>query len=207
MENEIWKPIVGYEGLYEVSNTGLVKSLGNGTTHKYVHILKPRKRVDDAKYLRVQLSKNEKKKVYNIHRLVAQAFIPNPKGLPIINHKDEDRTNNNVENLEWCDHHYNYFYTYNRHPELREKMASYLIDKENGGNISPWSKKGVPHTCKKKVARVSKNWEILEIYDSAAEAANKHNVRVCNLITGCNKNKERKKIHITGGNIFVFLED
>ena len=104
MIKEIWKPIEGYNGLYQVSNMGRVKSLGNNKTRKE-KILKLHS--DKDGYLKVQLHKEGKKKNYLIHRLVAQAFIDNPNNLPQVNHKDEDKTNNCAENLEYCDSSYN----------------------------------------------------------------------------------------------------
>ena len=98
---EIWKDIKEYEGLYKVSNEGNVKSLQNNKEK----ILKPAS--DKDGYLHVNLCKNCEHKNYLIHRLVAAAFIPNTNNLPQVNHKDEDKTNNNVSNLEWCDCKYN----------------------------------------------------------------------------------------------------
>lgn len=106
---EIFKEIEGYSGLYAVSNYGRVKSLGNGNSNNSKErILKPAKNSDG--YLVVGLYKEGKCKFYKIHRLVAQAFIPNPNNYPQVNHKDEDKTNNKVENLEWCTHFYNINY-------------------------------------------------------------------------------------------------
>ena len=98
---EIWKDIKEYEGLYEVSNSGRVKSIRFGKER----ILKLG--TDRYGYLYVILAKNNKQKTFRIHRLVAEAFIPNPDNLPMINHRDENKSNNNVENLEWCDNKYN----------------------------------------------------------------------------------------------------
>lgn len=103
--NEIWKDVVGYEGLYKVSNFGHVKSLGNDKTRKE-KILKPIK--NKFGYLMVNLCKAGKFKHYYIHRLVAQAFVQNDSLFNTeINHKDENPLNNNAENLEWCDSQYN----------------------------------------------------------------------------------------------------
>ena len=108
---EEWKSIPGYEGLYEVSNLGRVRSLDryDGRNHfRKGKVLSLVKNTDG--YLKVLLKCNTKCKTITVHRLVAQAFIPNPDNLPIINHKDEDKTNNRVENLEWCDNYYNLMY-------------------------------------------------------------------------------------------------
>ena len=104
MNNEVWKDILGYEGHYQVSNLGRVKSI------KFVKekILKLSR--DNDGYLKVCLYKNGEMKTYKVHRLVAKVFISNPNNLPQINHKDEDKTNNSLENLEWCDQKYNHNY-------------------------------------------------------------------------------------------------
>ena len=102
---EIWKPVVGYEGLYEVSNLGNVRGK-NG-------MLKPQARKHG--YLSVWLYGNggtskRNGKQFSVHRIVATAFIPNPSGLSEVNHKDECKTNNCAENLEWCSHRQNSVY-------------------------------------------------------------------------------------------------
>lgn len=103
---EEWKDIEGYEGLYQVSNLGRVKSLGNGSSNNSKErILKSYK--NNNGYLRVFLCKEQIRKIYLVHRLVASAFIPNTDNLPQVNHIDEDKTNNRVDNLEWCDIKYN----------------------------------------------------------------------------------------------------
>lgn len=100
---EIWKDIDGFDG-YQVSNTGKVKSLNYNHTGKE-RILKAS--INTYGYKIVNLFRYGKKKNMYIHQLVARAFIPNPDNLPQVNHKDEDKTNNNVSNLEWCDGKYN----------------------------------------------------------------------------------------------------
>ena len=108
MKKEEWRPVVGYEGLYEVSNLGRVKSLNYHSTGKE-GILR-QKTTKKLGYKLVTLSKNGKKEFFRVHRLVAQAFIPNQDNLPCINHKDEKPSNNRVDNLEWCTYQYNNCY-------------------------------------------------------------------------------------------------
>lgn len=97
---EIWKDIPGYEGIYLASNLGRIRSK-NG-------VLKPSKHRDG--YLHVVFCVKGVRKTFLVHRLVALTFIPNPDNLPQINHKDENKTNNYIDNLEWCTMEYNIFY-------------------------------------------------------------------------------------------------
>lgn len=104
---EIWKDIQGYDGKYSVSNLGNVRSNCYGK----VRLLKPMLSAGRYNgYLMVTLYKDSVGKKVKVHRLVAEAFIPNPNRLPVINHKDEDRTNNRADNLEWCTIAYNTTY-------------------------------------------------------------------------------------------------
>ena len=105
---EEWRDIKGYEGKYMVSNLGRVKSLNYRRTGKE----KIMEGVDNGKgYLYVALWKDGKYKSCRINRLVAQAFLENPQNLPEVNHKNEDKTDNRVENLEWCSRQYNIEYS------------------------------------------------------------------------------------------------
>lgn len=96
---EEWRAVPGYEGLYEVSNIGNVRNVRRNT------LLRLQK--TNNGYIRVVLSKNRIKTGFQVHRLVCQAFIENPDNLPQVNHIDEDKSNNRVENLEWCTAKYN----------------------------------------------------------------------------------------------------
>lgn len=115
MEN--WKTVLGYEGYYEVSDMGRVRSLDRivnsrpGVKQKLKGRMKIQKRSLE-KYFSVTLSMESKTKHKNVHRLVANAFIPNPHNKPCINHKDGNGFNNKVENLEWCTHHENTVHAY-----------------------------------------------------------------------------------------------
>ena len=114
--NEIWKDIKGYEGLYQISNTGKVKSLERlvptkikGTFQKIKEKIR-KTTLTTAGYEYVVLSKNGKNKTLLVHRLVAETFLDNPENKKCVNHKDENKSNNNVYNLEWCDYEYNNTY-------------------------------------------------------------------------------------------------
>ena len=122
MEEEIWCTINGYEGQYQVSDQGRVRSLKFGKER----IRKPIRNTQG--YLQVDLWKNGDIKNWLVHRLVAQAFIPNPDNLPQVNHKDEDKENNSVQNLEWCDGKYNINYG-TRIQRVSDKMTNGKLSK------------------------------------------------------------------------------
>jgi len=110
-EREIWKDVAGFEGAFQVSSFGRVRSLPrvDALGHRRKGILRKQGNVHDG-YLQVALEHNGKKAVYWVHRLVAAAFIPNPNGYPTVNHKDENPSNNRANNLEWCTMLYNNTY-------------------------------------------------------------------------------------------------
>lgn len=106
IKGEIWRDIENYESLYQVSNLGRIKSLPK--FHQGERLLKGR--VDKSGYLYIGLIKDKTKKSYKIHRLVAKSFLENINNHPCVNHKDENKLNNNVDNLEWCSVAYNNSY-------------------------------------------------------------------------------------------------
>ncbi len=129
MKKEIWKDIVGYEGLYQVSNLGRVKSLYNYKRNG-TNILTPRLKKG---YYTVGLRKNGKRNWRGVHRLIAQAFIPNPNNYPCVNHKDENKLNNVLENLEWCTIKYNNCYG-TRIERVTEKTGKKVLQFDLKGN-------------------------------------------------------------------------
>ena len=144
---ERWTDIKGYEGLYEVSNLGNVRSLRYGKRK----VLKTY--VQNSGYIYVDLYKNKKKKHHLVHRLVAQAFIPNPKNLPEINHKDEDKFNNCVDNLEYCNHQYNQNYSLSKPVEQYDKSGKFIQAFKSASYIEKllgWKARNIANCCRGK---------------------------------------------------------
>lgn len=144
---EEWRPVVGFEGLYECSSLGRVRSVKHPVKRPFGDGFAGGKMLKqnptDRGYLVVCLSKNGKHKCGRVHQLVAKAFIPNPHNLPYINHKDEDKSNNRVSNLEWCSPEYNTNYG-TRNKKVSEKMTNGKLSKKvdrfdlNGNYIDTW---------------------------------------------------------------------
>ena len=141
---EVWKDIEGYEGLYQVSNLGRVRSttrkqLANIRNNKYItkkgQVLTPM--ISNAGYGRVTLFKERKRKMYSVHRLVAMAFIDNPDNLPEVNHKDGNKRNNEIHNLEWCSKSANAKHAYDNKltKHYTRKILQYNV---NGELLKEW---------------------------------------------------------------------
>ncbi len=133
--SEIWIPIKGYEGLYEVSSYGRVRSLSYRRTGQ-TRVLNLEK--NHFGYILVKLHKNGKGKTYQVHRLVASAFIPNWFEDEQVNHRDENKENNRVENLEWCSSKYNNNYGTARKRMVEKQSKTVLQLTKTGELIREW---------------------------------------------------------------------
>lgn len=175
---EIWKDIEGYEGLYQVSNFGRVKSLGRFKKNNQIKekILKPR--INSSGYKQVSLY-NKFQKTYSVHRLVAKAFIPNPDNLPQVNHKDENKLNNHVNNLEWCNSKYN-----NNYGTHNKRVGRHF--------------KGGKNPAAKKIICLTTN----EVFDYIRKASKKYHIDESSISKVC----KGKMKHIKGY-VFMYYED
>ena len=197
---EEWRDIEGFEGKYMVSNTGKVKSLErtvwcglNGGCCRTVSEKILKAKINSDGYLQVVLYKEGIKKTYKIHRLVAESFLPNPNNLPCINHKDENKENNIVSNLEWCSVSYNN--TYNgKAKKIGEKLRGRKNSEEHNRKIA--------EKLSKPVYGINKVSGLIVEFPSAKEAgrtlgiANGHITRCC-----------KGKLKSTGGFYWFYADE
>ena len=178
---EEWRDIKDYEGLYKVSSYGRVYSYYTKKS------LRPRK--DKEGYLMVSLYKENKAKEHKVHRLVALHFIPNPNNHPQVNHKDENKANNKVDNLEWCTNLYNHNYG-----TINTRISKSLKGKFEG------SKNGRA----RKVCCISTG----EVFDCIKEASEYYNISVPSIIHCCSgRCKSAGKNPVTGEKlVWKYLE-
>lgn len=148
---EIWRDIKGYEGLYQVSNLGRIKSLGNNKSRK--EKIKSI-RISKEGYEKVDLYKKGKIQTLFVHRLVAKEFIKNINSFEEINHKDENPRNNNVNNLEWCDRKYNINYG------TRTQKCILKLKGRNAKPINQYDRNGVFIRHWKSITEASKELKI-----------------------------------------------
>ena len=125
-EDEIWKPCPDFETKYLISNYGRIRSIGTCNSCKKNGLIKQFKKNGRNGYMQVRLHDHPKAKTIEVHILVAKAFIDNPNGLPMINHKDEDKTNNYYKNLEWCDNSYNIRYSKAKAIDVYTKEGAFV---------------------------------------------------------------------------------
>ena len=183
---EVWKDIGGYEGLYQVSNLGRIKSLDRRTMKWKIKALGFNGK---NKYLQVSLYKNNIEKRYLVHRLVAQAFIPNLYNKETINHKDGNKQNNNVNNLEWATR------SENSQHAFRTGLAHNWLE----------GKRGKDNYQSKIILQIDKNTKkIIGKFYGLREASEKTGVHESDICNCCNN----KKGHYTaGGYIWRYKEE
>lgn len=197
---EIWKDIEGYEK-YQVSNLGNVRSLDYMHTGK-VQLLRLRKR--KRGYLCITLCKDGKLKNYLVHRLVAQAFLPNPDNLPQVNHRDENPSNNRANNLEWCDCKYNN--NYGSHSQkISESKRGIPRSQETKRKVAE-ALRGIPHSEERKrkksipVAQYTEEGELIAIFYGAREASRQTGIYSSSINACC-----RGKLKTSGGFIWKYV--
>lgn len=168
-------PIKGFEGRYDIDAEGRVYSHFTGNYLKHY--------VTRKGYFRVCLSDYGKVKSYLVHRLVANAFIDNPNNLPIINHKDENKQNNRVENLEWCTNAYNT--TYGTALQRKSEALRQFYETHSG----PWLGKESPRKIKVEAERITtgETW----IFDSLTEASKETGVGISHVSQVCNGKRKQ----------------
>ena len=176
MKNEVWKDVVSYEGLYQVSNLGRIKSLNfNGTGKE--KIMRPR---TGNRYYMIALWKNGIRKDYLLHRIVAETFIPNPENKPFINHKDENCFNNSINNLMWCTHKENM-----NNPQTLLKIVEARKGKtQSKETIEKIKLANTNGKCSKPVLAL-KNGEICVFFHSTSEAG-RNGYCIGNISSCCN---------------------
>lgn len=178
---ELWKDIQGFEGLYQVSNMGNVRSCSwkNMGFPKNLFLKKHNKG-----YRHVELVNKGTKKAFLVHRLVAEAFIPNPNGYPFINHIDEDKTNNRVENLEWCTQRQNMRAYFNNHPEFTW---------ENGGGVygRHRHKKSKYGDTNRNVRQLNMDGSFVKLWESAAEIAYENKWKQSSIAECCRGKRQK----------------
>lgn len=198
--SEIWKDIPGFEGLYQVSNLGRVKSLPRGKQWPYRrthnNIRKPR--VKNG-YYQVNLSKENKVKWLSVHRLVALAFIPNPDNLPCINHRDENRLNNSIENLEWCSYAYNANYGTARQRQIESMKRNDPLNIRAQKSLETRARNNMPN-ARRKVVQMDSSGCVMRVFNSIADAGRQGYDRAS--ITYCCQGKRKT----TGGYKWKYYE-
>lgn len=160
---EIWADIENYEGLYQASNFGNIKSLPN-KNHKDEKILNPT--INSSGYLKVELYKNRKAKDFYVHRLVASTFLPNPDNKPQINHRDGNKSNNSISNLEWVTA------SENQKHSIEHGLHAPSPMKNKVGKLNPNSKP---------IIQYDYDGNFIRVWDSPYDAAKALNIQINNI--------------------------
>lgn len=177
MSKEIWADVRGFEGLYQVSNRGGVRAVNYNHTGKPKHL---KLAVNRAGYLCAYLYKADKVHCVRVHRMVAQAFIPNPEGKPQVNHIDFNRVNNSVENLEWCTASENIIHSYtNSHRKIPRGAEHHFFGVCRGANPTA-----------KKVVQLDASGTVVKVWDCMTSVCDELGIQLSAICAVC-KNKRK----------------
>ena len=196
---EEWRDIVEYEGYYQVSNCGRVRRIKNSNPNNY-KIISPC--MQNAGYLVVNLCKNNNPKKKLVHRLVAMAFIGNPNNYEYVNHKDENKCNNHVNNLEWCTKSYNAKYYLNYDPTRKVEYAKRFKD-SSGKSLSPMTKH-IARKYTKLISQYSKDMIKIATFRDASEVREKLGFLTQHIIMACETKKKNGMPRVVYGYIWEY---
>lgn len=199
LEGEVWKDVVGYEGLYMVSSLGRIKSVERQVWNKHNQCYntikeKIRKQTLDSKgYPHLVLSSNGMHKTAKVHFLVCQTFIVNPDSKPNIDHINTIRTDNRVENLRWCTQKEN-----QNNPLTRK----HLSECQKGEKSPGWGKTGKEHVCSVPIVQLTLKGEFIRCWDALADVYRELGIRQSNI---CHNLKGKR--HTAGGYKWMYFSE
>ena len=166
-----WKDIVGYENEYQINQFGEIRTLKDSPKLKKYDVLKPQISKRNG-YVYQMLYKNGKEKLLRVHRLVAMAFLPNPNNLPQVNHKDGNKQNNSVDNLEWCEQSDNMKHAYKNGLQIPSENQRRAIINTN-------------KLKQKKVCQI-KDGEVINTFSGISEASRQTKISISCISRCCN---------------------
>ena len=166
-----WKDIVGYENEYQINQFGEIRTLKDSPKLKKYDVLKPQISKRNG-YVYQMLYKNGKEKLLRVHRLVAMAFLPNPNNLPQVNHKDGNKQNNSVDNLEWCEQSDNMKHAYKNGLQIPSENQRRAIINTN-------------KLKQKKVCQI-KDGEVINTFSGISEASRQTKISISCILRCCN---------------------
>ena len=160
-DGEQWKPCPEFENKYLISSHGRILGIGTYNTCKKGELIKQFKKNGRNGYMQVRLYDGGRAKTFEVHTLVAKAFIPNPNSLPMVNHIDKDKTNNHIDNLEWCTNKYNIRYSQTKKVDVYTKDGEFIETLD--AIIDAEAKYNIDHSnisrCCKSAHRTCKNYQ------------------------------------------------
>ena len=196
---ETWKDIPNYEDIYEISTRGYIKSISRWRDNGKSGYLQKEKymtpHVTKKGYLAIDLYKDKKRKKYLVHRLIAETFIPNPNNYPCVNHKDGNKLNNDINNLEWCTQQYN------MKEAARLGLLNLWCDKLFGKDHPNYKFRGKWKT-QKPIYQFDINGVFIKRYNSSQEANRETDINASHISECCNNKRKT-----AGGFIWKFEKE